>query len=94
MAAQRAETPLVVSDALVGAYATNNRINVYLVKNLPEEAWRSTLPGAKGRDIASMIAHMHNVRVMWLKATGATELPPKLDPKTVTTGFFIILPVH
>jgi uncharacterized damage-inducible protein DinB len=31
-----------------------------------------------------MAAHMHNVRLMWLKATGVTELPPKLDPETVT----------
>jgi len=84
MAAQRAEAPFVIANALVGAYATNNRINLYLVENLPEEAWRTMLPGAKGRDIASMVAHMHNVRLMWLKATGVTELPPKLDPKTVT----------
>lgn len=84
MAAKRAESPFVVSDALVGAYATNNRINLYLVSNLPDEAWRSKLPGAKGRSIASMVAHMHNVRLMWLKATGVAELPDKLDPETVT----------
>jgi len=30
--------------ALIDAYATNNRINVYLVENLPDEAWRAKLP--------------------------------------------------
>jgi len=29
------------------------------------------------------VAHIHNVRLMWLKATGAAELPPKLEPETV-----------
>src|SRR5271165_4687304 len=84
MPAKNATVPFVPAEALTGAWATNNRINVYLVQNLAEEAWRAKLPGVKGRDIASMVAHMHNVRLMWLKATGAAELPPKLDPATVT----------
>lgn len=84
MAAKKAGEPLVIADALIGAYATNNRINVYLVQNLPDEAWRAKLPGAKGRDVASMVAHIHNVRLMWLKAEGVTDLPQKLEPETVT----------
>lgn len=84
MAAKKAGEPLVIADALIGAYATNNRINVYLVQNLPDEAWRAKLPGAKGRDVASMVAHIHNVRLMWLKAAGVTALPQKLEPETVT----------
>src|SRR5450631_1805954 len=84
MATNKTASPFVVADALIGAYATNNRINVYLLQNLPDEAWRAKLPGAKGRDIASMAAHLHNVRLMWLKAIGVTELPQKLEPETVT----------
>jgi uncharacterized damage-inducible protein DinB len=77
-------TPFATTDALIGAYATNNRINLYLIQNVPEPAWRSKPAGGKGRDIASMVAHIHNVRLMWLKAAGATELPAKLDSGTVT----------
>lgn len=84
MPTKKTESPFVVADALIGAYATNNRINVYLVRNLPDEAWRAKPAGAKGRDIALMVAHMHNVRLMWLKAVGATELPRKPDPHTVS----------
>src|SRR5690348_9279141 len=54
-------------DALLDAFARNQRINLYLIENLPDEAWRVKAPGGKGRDAASMIGHMHNVRVMWLK---------------------------
>jgi hypothetical protein len=42
--------------ALATAFATNNRINLYLVLNIPEEAWRATPPGGKGRTIASIAA--------------------------------------
>jgi len=69
-----------MKDALLSAFATNDRINAYLIENLPEEAWRATPPGGKGRTIAAIAAHMHNVRLMWLKsAGGGGELPEKLD---------------
>ena len=67
-------------DALVGAFATNQRINLYLIENLPEEAWRAQPPAGKGRDVASIIGHIHNVRIMWLKAAAkGLELPAKLE---------------
>ena len=72
-------------DALLAAYATNNRINEFLIRNVSEAAWRATPPGGKGRDIASMVAHMHNVRLMWLKAGGmAADLPAKLEGEIFT----------
>jgi uncharacterized damage-inducible protein DinB len=70
--------------ALVNAFDTNNRINRYLIENLPTEAWNAKPAGGKGRTIAAIVAHMHNVRVMWLKAAGAEEIPPQLDRSTVT----------
>jgi uncharacterized damage-inducible protein DinB len=84
MPAKKPSAPFEVADALVRAYATNNRINMYLVTNLPEEAWKAKPPGGKGRDIASIIAHMHNVRLMWLKASGAADIPAKLEPATLS----------
>jgi uncharacterized damage-inducible protein DinB len=67
---------------VIRAFATNNRINLYLIQNLSGEAWNAK--PAKGRNIPSIVAHIHSVRLMWLKAAGASEIPPKLDPETLT----------
>ncbi|MGA9354612.1 MAG: DinB family protein [Terriglobales bacterium] len=72
--------PVVLADALLAAFDTNDRINQYLIENLPAEAWRAEPPNGKGRDIASIVAHMHNVRVMWLKAAEG-KASPELDRK-------------
>ncbi|HEY6768208.1 MAG TPA: DinB family protein [Candidatus Sulfotelmatobacter sp.] len=71
--------------ALLNAFNTNNRINQYLIDNLPAEAWNAASAGGKGRTIPAIIAHMHNVRVMWLKAADKTgEIPASLDRAKVT----------
>ncbi len=67
-------------DALLVAHATNDRINHYLIQNLPAAAWKAEPPGGKGRNVAAMFAHMHNVRLMWLKSAGwIGEVPAKLE---------------
>jgi uncharacterized damage-inducible protein DinB len=63
-------------DALLRAWATNNRIDAYLIENVPDEAWRAKPPGGKGRDIASLFAHIHNVRLMWLKSVDKNAALP------------------
>lgn len=68
-------------EALLNAFETNNRINSYMIENLPSEAWNAK--PAAGRTIAAIAAHMHNVRVMWLKAAKAKEIPNQLDRGTV-----------
>ena len=73
-----------LSEALLTAYDTNDRINQYMIENLPAEAWRAEPPGGKGRTVAAIVAHIHNVRVMWLKAAKAEEIPEQLDRTTVT----------
>jgi len=85
--------PFVLADAVLAAFDTNDRVNHYLLENLPAEAWRAEPPNGKGRDIASIVAHMHNVRVMWLKAAGGTPsaernatIPEQLDRHKVTSG--------
>ncbi len=69
-------------EATLHAYATHDRITRYLLENLPEEAWAAKPEG--GRSIPSIVAHMHNVRVMWLKAAKAEHIPEQLDRHTVT----------
>jgi uncharacterized damage-inducible protein DinB len=70
--------------ALLNVFDINNRINLYLIENLPGEAWEAKLPEGKGRTVQAIVAHMHNVRVMWLKAAKAEDIPEQLDRTTVT----------
>jgi uncharacterized damage-inducible protein DinB len=71
--------------ALLNAFETNNRINQYLIENVAQEAWKAKAADGKGRTIAAIVAHMHNVRVMWLKvAAKGSEIPAQLDRATVT----------
>jgi uncharacterized damage-inducible protein DinB len=81
--AKKNAAPFVLSEALLSAFVINDRINLYLIENLPEAAWRAEPPDGKGRDVASIVAHMHNVRVMWLKATKG-KVPEQLDRHRVT----------
>jgi uncharacterized damage-inducible protein DinB len=71
-------------EALLNAFQTNDRINHYLIENLPPAAWKEKPPDGKGRTVAAIVAHMHNVRVMWLKVAKAEDIPAQLDRATVT----------
>jgi len=78
-------TTFVASDAVLNAFDINDRINRYMIDHLPAQAWRAEPPDGKGRDAASIVAHMHNVRVMWLKAAAkGRPIPDQLDRHTVT----------
>ena len=68
-----------LKSSLIAAFATNNRINRYLIENVPAEAWSAKPPEGKGRTIAAIAVHIHNVRLMWLKAVGSPKLPAKLE---------------
>lgn len=71
--------------ALLNAFNTNNRINQYLIDHIPAAAWKVKTANGKGRTIPAIIAHMHNVRVMWLKvAAKGSEIPAPLDRTKVT----------
>ncbi len=71
--------------SLLESYGVNERINQYLLENLDDAAWNADAPGGKGRTIAAIAAHMHNVRHMWLVAAAKDKpLPDKLDRATVT----------
>jgi uncharacterized damage-inducible protein DinB len=61
------------------AWHVNNRINLFLIDNISNEGWLSTLSSPGGRDVARQFAHLHNVRVMWLETRPAAfrkTLPP------------------
>ena len=46
----------------------HNRINLYLLEALAEEHLADTA-ASKGRSVGEQFAHIHNVRLMWLKAS-------------------------
>lgn len=80
-----AQDPFSLSQALLYAFDTNDRINQYLIENLPAAAWRAEPPESKGRTVAAIVAHIHNVRVMWLKAAAkGSKIPEQLDRSSVT----------
>jgi uncharacterized damage-inducible protein DinB len=71
--------------AVLTSFDTNDRINRYMIENLSAEAWRAEPPDSKGRTIAAIVAHLHNVRVMWLKAAAKeSKIPEQLDRTSVT----------
>ena len=70
--------------ALLNAFETNDRIHTYLIEDLPAAAWRANPADGKGRTLAAIVAHMHNVRVMWLKGAKANDIPAQLERATVT----------
>jgi uncharacterized damage-inducible protein DinB len=81
----KSAAPFVPATALLAAFETNERINQYLLENLSQEAWNADPPAKKGRDVAAIVAHMHNVRVMWLKASAkGSKIPDQLDRACVT----------
>jgi uncharacterized damage-inducible protein DinB len=61
-----------MDDPLVDTWQIHSRINLYLLDALPHEALADVAP-TKGRTVGATFAHLHNVRLMWLKAA-APEL--------------------
>ena len=71
---------------LIDAWRTNNRVTVYLIENLPPEAWSMNIPGSSRRTIRSLAAHIHNTRCMWIKMVAARHgvaVPRTVDVRTV-----------
>ena len=56
-----------MEDPLVETWAIHNRIHLYLLDAIADEALGATFNG-KGRSVRDQFAHIHNVRLMWLKS--------------------------
>jgi uncharacterized damage-inducible protein DinB len=52
----------------VDTWQISNRINLYLLNAIPEEHL-SDQSSSKGRTVGEQLAHIHNVRLMWLQAS-------------------------
>jgi uncharacterized damage-inducible protein DinB len=56
-----------LADQLLDTWAIHNRIHLYVLEALSPEALQGKLASG-GRDVAHQFAHVHDVRLMWLKA--------------------------
>ena len=66
-----------MDEQLLETWSIHNRINLYLLDAVPAEAL-GDVSASKGRTVAEQFAHVHNVRLMWLKQA-APELLAGLD---------------
>jgi uncharacterized damage-inducible protein DinB len=69
--------PDPLADQLLDTWRIHNRIHLYVLEALSPEALRGKLASG-GRDVAHQFAHVHDVRLMWLKAS-APDLLDGLD---------------
>jgi len=65
------------SNQTLETWQINNRINLYLLEAIAPENLGDAL-ASKGRNAGEQFAHIHNVRLMWLKQA-APELPENLN---------------
>ena len=62
-----------LAEQLVDTWRISNRINLYLLGAIADEALGDVAP-TKGRSVAKAFAHLHNVRLLWLDAAASDLL--------------------
>ncbi len=67
---------------LTETWQIHNRINLYVLDGIPDPNLVADMAG-KGRTVFALFAHMHNVRLMWLKSAAPDLLEGllKIEPK-------------
>jgi uncharacterized damage-inducible protein DinB len=75
-----------MEESLIETWAIHNRIHLYLLGAIPDEALGDRV-AAKSRSVGELFAHIHNVRLMWVKAAAPELLDglEKLDTKAAAT---------
>jgi uncharacterized damage-inducible protein DinB len=66
-----------MEEQLLETWTIHNRINLYVLAAVAAEALPA-VSASKGRSVAEQFAHIHNVRLMWLKSA-APELLAGLE---------------
>jgi len=85
MTHSQADVDADLCQGLVESYAVNERMNQIVLEHLDPAAWRANLPMRKGRTIAAIVAHVHNIRRKWLRLSAPQiTLPAPLDRATCT----------
>jgi uncharacterized damage-inducible protein DinB len=70
---------------LIETWHIHNRINMYLL-NAIDEGHLADVSASKGRNAGEQFAHIHNVRLMWLKvaAPELLDVLPKINKQAIT----------
>lgn len=58
---------------ILETWEINNRIGLYVLNAIPAE-FLTDVSASKGRSVGEQFAHIHNVRLMWLKQAAAPEI--------------------
>jgi uncharacterized damage-inducible protein DinB len=69
---------------IIETWHIHNRINIYLLGAI-DESYLNDISASKGRKVGDQFAHIHNVRMMWLKASAPELLEglTKLDKEVI-----------
>lgn len=79
--------------AVRSAWATNNRVTVAFVEQLPSPLWRAPVPGVPHRTVSMIAAHLHNARCQWIKTLGqehGVAVPGRVDHRRVTRRALVV----
>jgi hypothetical protein len=61
-------------------FAVSGRMDQLVLEHLDPRAWRAQLGDSKGRTIAAIFTHVHNIRCKWLRLSAPHLEPlPRLD---------------
>ena len=74
-----------LAQEMAQAFLLNDRMNQLLLEHLDSRAWRAKLPGQRGRTIADILSHVHNIRRKWIRLSAPhLKLPAQLDRRRCT----------
>jgi uncharacterized damage-inducible protein DinB len=84
-----------MTDQILEAWRTNNRVNLFLIEHISDAGMRCTLSRRGGRNVVRQFAHIHNNRVWHLQrrakklATGAHlfDTYDEPDRRTLAAAF-------
>jgi uncharacterized damage-inducible protein DinB len=80
MTQPKADVDGELRQAIVESWAVNERMMQIVLANLDPAAWRAKLSSSKGRTIAAIVAHVHNIRRKWIRLSAPNlKLPAALD---------------
>jgi uncharacterized damage-inducible protein DinB len=74
-----------LTQGMVETWELNEHVNQIVLEHLEAAAWRAQLPKNKGRTIAAIFSHVHNVRCKWVRLSAPhLKAPSQLDHSRCT----------